>query len=134
ATQLPGGSPVRRSELKMASAENFLALFGKPARLLACECERSSETTLAQTFQLISSPAIDDLLTRSDNRLGVLLGAGRSGVAVIEELYWAALSRPPSARESSAAMQLLERAADKRRALEDVAWALLNAKEFVLRK
>src|SRR5207247_431846 len=52
AAQLPGGSPVRRDENRMVEAEKFLALFGKPARLLACECERSSDTTLGQTFQL----------------------------------------------------------------------------------
>ena len=134
ATQFPGGSPVRHDAIKMAEAEKFLAVFGKPARLLACECERSSETTLGQTFQLISSPAINELLTRADNRLTALLAAGRSSDAVVTELYWTALSRPPSARESSEARQLLERARDKRAALEDLTWALLNAKEFVLRK
>ena len=56
ASQLPGGSPVRRGELKAASSEKLLALFGKPARLLACECERSNETTLNQVFQLVSGP------------------------------------------------------------------------------
>ena len=30
--------------------------FGKPERLLTCECERSESTTLAQAFQLINGP------------------------------------------------------------------------------
>src|SRR5439155_6165043 len=98
AAQLPGGSPVRRNDLKMAGAEKFLAMFGKPARLLACECERSFETTLGQTFQLISSPAINDWLTRSDNRLTALLATGKSGASLVEELYWTALSRPPTGK------------------------------------
>ncbi|HXG47745.1 MAG TPA: DUF1549 domain-containing protein, partial [Methylomirabilota bacterium] len=34
ASQLPEGSPVRRNELRSGSPEKFLALFGKPARLL----------------------------------------------------------------------------------------------------
>jgi hypothetical protein len=134
AGQMPGGSPVRRNEVKMGGAEKFLSVFGKPSRLLACECERSSETTLGQTFQLISSPEMNSLLTASSNRLGRLLAAGGSDAGMVDELYWAALSRPPSARELQRATQLLGEASDKRRALEDIAWALLNAKEFVLRR
>jgi hypothetical protein len=117
----------------MAGAEKFLAMFGKPARLLACECERSSETTLGQTFQLISSPEINRLLTDPENRLSGLLMAGKSSAEIVTELYWTALSRAPSAKEVAEATELIERTPDKRAVLEDIAWALLNAKEFVLR-
>ena len=134
AAQLPGGSPVRRNEVKMAGSEKFLAMFGKPARLLACECERSSETTLGQTFQLISSPEINALLTNKDNRLTTLLASGKPNADVVGDLYWTALSRPPSAREISEAVKVIESLPDRRTGLEDVAWALLNAKEFVLRR
>ncbi len=134
AAQLPGGSPVRRNEVKMAGSEKFLAMFGKPARLLACECERSSETTLGQTFQLISSPEINALLTNKDNRLTALLASGKSNADLVTELYWTALSRPPSGQESAEAVRLIESTPDRRIGLEDVAWAMLNAKEFVLRR
>jgi len=118
----------------MAGSEKFLAMFGKPARLLACECERSSETTLGQTFQLISSPEINALLTNKENRLTGLLASGKSNADLVTELYWTALSRPPTPRESSEALKLMESSPDRRTGLEDVAWALLNAKEFVLRR
>jgi hypothetical protein len=134
AAQLPGGSPVRRNEVRMGGAEKFLAMFGKPSRLLACECERSSETTLGQTFQLISSPEINSLLTQSDNRIGRMLNGELGDNALATELYWTALSRAPSNTELSAAVQRLSLAANKRTAAEDLIWALLNAKEFVLRK
>jgi hypothetical protein len=134
ASQMPLGSPVRKRDLKGAGAEMFLAMFGKPARLLACECERSSETTLGQTFQLISGPEISAILASEDNRLTTLLNSGKSSPDLVEELYWTALSRPPTSNESGEAVKMLERAKDKRTGLEDIAWALLNAKEFVLRK
>ena len=134
AAQLPGGSPVRRNEGKNGGSEKFLAMFGKPARLLACECERSSETTLGQTFQLISSPEINSLLTQKDNRLTALLASGKTDADLATELYWTALSRPPTPAEAASATRLLSEASGKRAALEDLAWALLNAKEFVLRK
>jgi hypothetical protein len=53
---------------------------------------------------------------------------------IVEELYWTALSRPPSDTERAKSLKLIEKAADPRQALEDITWALLNAKEFVLRK
>jgi hypothetical protein len=134
AAQLPGGSPVRRNEIKMGGAEKFLAMFGKPARLLACECERSSETTLGQTFQLISSPEINALLTNKENRLTALVASGQSNAELVTELYWIALSRPPTSRERTEAVKAIESSPERRSGVEDVAWALLNAKEFVLRR
>jgi hypothetical protein len=133
AVQLPGGSPVRRNEVKMAGPEKFLATFGKPARLLACECERSSETTLGQTFQLINSPELNRLLADPKNRLTTLLQSSRPVADRVSELYWTALSRAPSENELRDAVKLLKEAPDKRAALEDITWALLNAKEFILR-
>lgn len=134
AAQVPGGSPVRRHEAAMSGPEKFLAVFGKPARLLACECERSNETTLSQAFQLISAPEMDAILTDPDNRLTRLLASGQPAATVVDELYWTALSRPPAAAERTRAADLLRTAGDRRRALEDLCWALLNAKEFVLRR
>jgi hypothetical protein len=109
-------------------------MFGKPARLVACERERPSETTLGQTFQLISSSEINSLLTNKDNRLTALLASGKPNADLVTELYWTALSRPPSAREAAVAVKTIESSPDRRAGLEDVAWALLNAKEFVLRR
>jgi hypothetical protein len=79
-------------------ADNFLVTFGKPPRLLVCECERSTDTTLGQTFQLISGPELSKLLTDSSNRLGKLIDTGKSDQQIIEELYWAALTRPPQVK------------------------------------
>jgi hypothetical protein len=89
---------------------------------------------MGQAFQLISGPTINQLVTNADNRLGALLGSGKSGREMIDELYWSSLSRPPSERELAKAAGHLETCRDRREGLEDVAWALLNAKEFILRK
>jgi hypothetical protein len=69
-----------------------------------------------------------------NNRLGELMKAGKTDRDIVEELYLAALCRLPSAAEASALVARIEGAPDRRAALEDVLWALLNAKEFVLRK
>jgi hypothetical protein len=133
AIEIPG---VRVSPrvARPTQADQFLVTFGKPPRLLVCECERSSETTLGQAFQLISGPETSKMLTTKDNRLGKLIEAGESDEQIIEELYWAALTRPPTDVESKALVDHVKHSRDRRAGLEDVAWALLNAKEFVLRK
>ncbi|MBI3414744.1 MAG: DUF1553 domain-containing protein [Verrucomicrobia bacterium] len=134
ATQLPGAHTERRRGEKIGAADLFLEIFGKPQRLLTCECERSADTTMGQAFQMISGPSVNELLTQSDNRLTRLLASGQPNAAVIDELYWTALTRAPSATESAKATSHLQKAKDRRTALEDLAWGLLNAKEFVLRK
>jgi hypothetical protein len=123
ATQLPGA--------RMGGS--FLKVFGKPDRLLTCECERSESTTLAQAFQLINGEAVRSKLESDDNRLGRLLASGLSDDAILEELTLAALTREPSASERSAFIEHVRSSKDRRKAWEDVAWALVNSKEFLLR-
>jgi hypothetical protein len=134
ASQLPGLASASRRDAKAVNTENLLKLFGKPNRILTCECERSGETTMGQAFQLISGPAINQLLAQSDNCLAKLLAAEKSNAQIVEELYWTALSRAPTGNELQDTVAFLDKSKDRRRALEDVAWALLNVKEFVLRK
>jgi hypothetical protein len=50
----------------------------------------------------------------------------------IRELYWTALSRPPTDAEVQQALATLAAAESKRQGLEDLAWALLNSQEFLL--
>jgi hypothetical protein len=53
---------------------------------------------------------------------------------VINELYLAALARYPTPGEVDALAQRLGRAPDRRAALEDLLWAMVNTKEFLLRR
>ncbi len=116
------------------SSDKFLAAFGKPSRLVCSESERSGETTMSQAFQLLSGPLLNNLLTRKENRLGRLLESGKSAGPMIDELFLATLSRPPSGTERFLLASRLEGARDKRAALEDLEWALLNSKEFIFRR
>lgn len=135
AGELPGARPARRrrDSPSLTTGDQFLTLFGKPPRLLTCECERSTDTTLGQAVQLISGDTVNSFLTHEGNRLGQLVASNRSPREMIEELYWAVLSRPPSETELSRYADYVEKASDTRAALEDVTWAVLNAKEFLLR-
>jgi hypothetical protein len=134
AGELPGVRSPRGRGAAASEGERFLRAFGKPERSLTCECERSEDTTLGQAFQMLSGELLQELLSEPDNRLGRLLKSGRTDADIVEELYLAALCRRPGEKERAAALALLGRAKDRRAALEDLAWGLLNAKEFLLRR
>jgi len=123
ASQLPGP----------ATGGSFLKTFGKPDRLLTCECERSETTTLAQAFQMINGETVRKKLEANDNRISQRLASGVSDSDLLNDFYLSALARLPSESERKAVVVHLGRARDRRKAWEDVVWALLNSKEFLLR-
>jgi hypothetical protein len=124
----------KRGRRKANQDEKFLKLFGKPPRLLTCECERSTESTLAQAFEMLSGPTVNRLLSEPDNRLTTLLASSDSPSSMIDDLYWSALARDPSPEELQAAVRYLERSSSWRAAIEDITWSLVNSKEFLLRR
>ncbi|HZV06585.1 MAG TPA: DUF1549 and DUF1553 domain-containing protein [Gemmataceae bacterium] len=134
AVQLPGVSANRGRRQRASDGERFLTSFGKPIRLLSCECERSDDTTLNQAFQLITGPLVNKMLSDPDNRIGRLTAAGKTDGEIVEEFYLAALCRLPSINEKQAALAMIGRARDRRAGLEDLVWGLVNAKEFLLRR
>ncbi len=133
AGQIPGVQAVNVRRRGTGSGERFLRIFGKPERLLATEEERSCQTTLGQALQMITGPAITELLRRDGNRLDQWIAAGLSPEAIIDDLYWTALTRAPTTAEKDAMVRHVETATDRRAALEDLSWAVMNAKEFVMR-
>jgi hypothetical protein len=130
------GAPAAARAAQLPGARmggEFLKVFGKPDRLLTCECERSEATTLAQAFQMINGEAVRLALEADDNRIGRLLQAGADDATILSELYLAALGREPGAPERAGALAHVAAAPVRRKAWEDVAWAILNSKEFLLR-
>ena len=75
----------------------FLKTFGQPARELACECERESDSNLAQALQLINGPTVNEKVRNPNNRLGKLLRRRSRRRRSWTELYLAALARAPDA-------------------------------------
>lgn len=121
ATQLP----------QPPSDHYFLKIFGQPQREMACECERSNESNLSQALQMINGPTVHDKLRNDNGRIAALLKENKSNEEIIRVLYLAALSREPVAEEMTAALEHIAASEDRRFALEDVGWAVLNSKEFL---
>jgi hypothetical protein len=111
----------------------FLKTFGQPARELACECERESDGNLAQALQLINGPTVNEKVRNANNRIGTLLAAKMPDEQILTELFYAALARAPFDDEKSIALGHVAKGVDKRKAWEDVLWAVLNTREFLFR-
>jgi hypothetical protein len=134
ANQVPAPPQSGRRGSFDGMGERFLKTFGKPDRLLTCECERSDDPGLLQAFQLITGELTNTLIRDPDNRIGKLLSAGKTDAEILEELYLVALCRKPTAVEAKKLLALLADARDRRAAWEDVLWAVVNSKEFLLRR
>lgn len=130
AGEIAGVERVRR---KLGDGDTFLRLFGKPERLLACECERSDEPTLGQALTLVGGQSLNERLRHPKNRIGKLLAQELEPGEIVDNLFWTALTRPPSQSERASAVHFIENAEDPRAILEDLTWALLNAKELLFR-
>ena len=129
--------PERKSVLiEDGSISNaFLILFGRPARDSGLMTERHNDVTAKQRLYLFNSGKLYSRLAKiTDNKQF----HSRSYDAMVTDLYWRFLSRPPAAVE----LKMLDRQQDKARKIsgkvqwrvpKDVAWCLLNSKEFLFR-
>ncbi len=109
----------------------FLKIFGQPQREMACQCERSNESNLSQALQMINGPTVHGKLRADAGRIAIFVKENKPDDEVITTLYLAALSRKPTQAELDAAKRHIAAQQDRRLALEDVGWAILNSKEFL---
>ncbi|MGE3313903.1 MAG: DUF1553 domain-containing protein [Planctomycetaceae bacterium] len=127
---LPAGT--RAVELPDPPTDHyFLKIFGQPQREMACQCERSSESNLSQALQMINGPVVHNKLRDENSRIAAMFKEGKKDEEIVTALYLSALSRNPAPEEMEASKKHVASAADRRQALEDVGWAILNSKEFL---
>lgn len=126
------GQPVGVRAIQLPEPQTgsyFLSLFGRSERVTACACERKGEVTLPQLLHLQNAGETMRRLADRDgwiHRLARGKGPLEEGIA---ELYRMALGRRPTPAELGAILPTLD-GVPREEALRDVAWALLNSKEF----
>ena len=134
-----GGYPrgTRAMQLRDTRVDSyFLSVFGRPERVLTSSSERMQDPTLPQALHTINGETLNAKLMSDHGLIARLVADGRSNDEALAELYWSALSRPPTARERDGILARLadDRTADasaRRRSLEDLAWAVLTSTEFL---
>ena len=135
ATKLPGYPEGWRAlQLPDANvASYFLKTFGRPERVITCECERTAEPSMVQVLHISNGDTLNEKLTSEGGRLAKLLAEGVSDEQLLDELYLNALARFPSERTKSEMLAVLNDVApDERRAIvEDIFWSVLSSREFL---
>jgi hypothetical protein len=126
---LPLGT--RAIQLPDTRVRSFLLdVFGRPARRITCECERTSQPNIAQALHLLNGDFLERKVESPSGRVARLLKAKKSPTALVEELYLATLSRLPSAEEAQRAQVWLKKAPSLREGAQDLLWVLINRREF----
>jgi hypothetical protein len=108
--------------------------FGRPNSSSDCPCERNTKPAIGQSLHLMNSEELHRKLTNTgeNSRVQRLATGKDSPREIVTELYLACYGRPPAEEEITVATAaFIKDAAARRRATEDVLWALVNSAEFV---
>lgn len=112
----------------------FLEMFGRPARDTGLESERNNQPTDAQRLHLINSRAVQNGIQRSWRVRKALETGKKDPVNAIQAVYLLILSRYPTQSEVDAVRTYLQTSGlQPNEAAADLAWALINSKEFLYR-
>ncbi len=130
------GAPAgfRAAQLPDGTSENdFLRLFGKPQRMDACECERDNGSNMLQALNFLNGKSILSRVKNPAARPALLTRAKTTDERMVIDLYLWTIARSPNAKELKLGLDYLkEGAADRTAAVQDLMWALLNSKDFLL--
>ena len=110
----------------------FLKAFGRPDRLITCDCERSDEPSMTQVLHIYNGDTLNKKLQQTGGKLDGVVAETDNG-KIIDDLYLAALVRFPTATEKEKLVAELAAApADQRRiVIEDLYWSVLSSREFM---
>ena len=109
----------------------FLTTFGRPDRNITCECERNADPSMTQVLDLSNGDTINKKLSAKDCLITQWIESKTPPDQIIEHAYLSAFSRFPTAQERAKLDKIIDASTDRRLALEDTYWALLNSKEFL---
>lgn len=112
---------------------DFLDTFGRPQRMIACECERTAEPNLSQTLKLMNGDKLNGKVVDGNGRIAKMINARADDNSILNALYLSALGRPPRQDERKLVMATLffTPQKDRKSVYEDVLVTLLNSKEFL---
>jgi hypothetical protein len=113
------------------AASLFLDTFGRPDPNQDPPCERTSDCTTPQVLHLMNSPQLSQKLTSDSARPAKLAASDLSNESIVEQAFLLTYCRFPTEDEAREALGFVSGHADRRAAVEDLFWALLNTPEFL---
>ncbi|MBI3850126.1 MAG: DUF1553 domain-containing protein [Verrucomicrobia bacterium] len=129
---MPQGMSAGQVPDGTVAGNDFLALFGRPKRQSACECERTSNITLSHAINMINGDTFGEAISAPNNRIAKLVKSEKDDKKVVEELYLAILCRLPTEKEMAAID--FSAGGTRLEVAQDLAWALLNSPAFLFNR
>lgn len=127
---LPLGT--RAIQLPDSEVKSYLMdTFGRPARQVLCECERTTRPNIAQAMHLLNGDFLNKKIADKAGRVEKLLTAKTPVPRAVEELFLVTWSRPPTPAEQARAEGWVAAAPTPREGLQDLLWVLVNSREFL---
>jgi hypothetical protein len=110
----------------------FLEMFGRPSRDTGMESERSNTPTDTQRRHLLNSTHIQNKIERSWRFRNLTKYAKKNNARLTRSIYMTILSRNPTEAEMTTAAEYFKTPGiHPNQATVDLAWALINSKEFL---
>jgi hypothetical protein len=138
----PGYPPGTRAlDLPDSRVESyFLTVFGRPERVIPCDCERQQDPSLQQALHLINGDTVNQKIINLGGITESYLKLGMSAPMILDHLYLSTLARLPAAAEKKEILTVFREAEaqpvtatrnPKREFIEDVIWAVISGREFL---
>jgi hypothetical protein len=108
----------------------FLTTFGRASRKTVCSCEVKMDPNLSQSLHLMNGETIARKVSQG-GLVERLLKEGKPPEDIVEEMYIRCLTRKPTEVERREIETTVWAEQDRKKALEDVFWSLLNSREFL---
>ncbi len=112
------------------TATYFLTTFGRAKRETVCSCEVKMEPNLSQALHLINGDTSNAKIQQG-GLVTKRLVENKTPAEIISEMYIRCFSRGPTAEETASLVAIVTEQENKKEALEDIFWSMLNSKEFL---
>jgi hypothetical protein len=127
------GLPLGARAVQVADGRTtnyFLTTFGRATRDDVCSCAVRMDPSLSQALHLLNGDAANDRI-KQGGLVAKAVEAGTPDTEIIDGLFVRSYGRMPTERERIETLTTVMSAPDRKAALEDVFWALLNSPEFI---
>jgi hypothetical protein len=131
------GLPLGTRAIQLPDSEvrsYLMDTFGRPARQVLCECERTTSPNIAQAMHLLNGDLLNKKVAEKTGRVEKLMTDKVPLSKAVEELYLATWSRKPTPDEQKKAEGWVNSAPSVREGLQDLLWVLVNSREFQFTK
>lgn len=127
------GVPAGTSALELWTfriPSELLDAFSRPDANQDPPCERLADTTMSQSLHLMNSNQIQSRLTSDEGLCAKWAAKDVEPRELVREIYLRIYSRLPSPDEYRQVSSVIEMATNKRHAVEDIVWSMINSPEF----